>query len=96
MASGGADGGDHGAHGDQCETHDQQHDAQEVQDVHDAHPAPRAGRSVRAHRRDRAHQQRIGDALGELSAANPTAIGAALPAPARLVDQLADQRGQQR
>ena len=44
---------------------------------------------------DRAHQQRIGDALGELSAADRTAIRAALPALARLVDQLADQRGHQ-
>ena len=45
---------------------------------------------------DRAHQQRIGDALGELSGADRTAIRAALPALARLVDQLADQRGQPR
>ena len=45
---------------------------------------------------DRAHQQRIGDALDGLSAADRTAIGAALPALARLVDQLADQRGQPR
>jgi hypothetical protein len=43
---------------------------------------------------DRAHQQRIGDALDELPAADRTAIRAALPALARLVDQLADQRSQ--
>ena len=44
---------------------------------------------------DRAHQQRIGAALGELPAADRTAIRAALPALARLVDHLADQRGHQ-
>ena len=45
---------------------------------------------------DRAHQRRIGDALGGLPAADRTAIRAALPALARLVDQLAEQRGQPR
>ena len=43
---------------------------------------------------DRAHQQRIGEALGALSAADRNAIRAALPALARLVDQLAEQRRQ--
>jgi len=43
---------------------------------------------------DGAHQQRLGDALDELSATDRAAIRAALPALARLVEQLAEQRHQ--